>query len=401
MSRNNLLNSLNQPIILEVFYVLANLSMRLYEKEQKLVLNMKRTCIFIFLIVPMVSLSQIWKFQKVGNSFDGFAKAAAVQIESIDDKQAMLAVLNTSNELKLVWGVNGKNGLNNLSVRILIPDDIKPDKILMAFDDENQYYLTNFSYSEKKVFVENACAPDYKVFFSLIDIISLFKSRNVVHFRILSQDQKFDFNFPLKGCTAAINQTFICPTYKRSGDWTDATFELMAFTLKFSEVDGGKKNFLSVAPNCIEYLQKNKGLYFFTQVKTIESSADSLYLLIFKNNNGEVVASVSKEVCLKNLFYFSGKPKVSSEEKKIKDLETLEIYFKAFQDYTNLITDKITFDQFSNLTKNDLMIFYKTLINNMKFLDYMRSDKSVYYHYEVNEYTFDVFIEPWGTVLTP
>jgi len=355
---------------------------------------MKFIYVIILFLFPYISFSQVWKYQKVGNNFDGFAKAAAVQIKTIDDQQAMLAVLNTSDELNLTWGINKKNGINYLSIRVISPNDIIPEKILMAFDNEKTYYELNFSYSEKKIFIENAFTPDFKYFLSTLDIISFFKSKKTVHFRMKYQNEVNDFNFPLLGSAGAINQVFLCPTYKRAGNWTDATFELMAFTEMFSKVDGGKNNYISVAPNCIEYLDKNKGSYFFTQIKTIETSTDDQYMLDFKNKNDEIVEKMKKEVCLKNLFFFSGNPKLSNNK---KDIETLKIYYKGFQEYTNLITDKISFDQFSNLTRKDLILYYNSLLKNIEFLDYMRADKSIYYFYEVNEYTFDVFIEPWGT----
>jgi hypothetical protein len=107
---------------------------------------MKNTFILFFIFSPTLLFSQGWKFQKLGNSFDGFAKAAAVQINVENDQQAMLAVLNESDELNLIWGANKKNGINNLSIRIVTPSEITPQKVLMAFDDERTNYLLNFSY---------------------------------------------------------------------------------------------------------------------------------------------------------------------------------------------------------------------------------------------------------------
>ena len=106
---------------------------------------MKNTFILLLIFSPTLLFSQLWKFQKLGNSFDGFAKAAAVQINVENEQLAMLAVLNKSEELNLIWGVNKKNGINNLSIRLLIPSDITPQKVLMAFDDELTTYLLNFS----------------------------------------------------------------------------------------------------------------------------------------------------------------------------------------------------------------------------------------------------------------
>jgi hypothetical protein len=359
---------------------------------------MKNLVVLILIFCPNLIFCQVWKFQKSGNSFDGFVKAAAIQIDVEDDQQSMLAVVNKSDQLNLIWGTNEKNGLDKLSLRFLIPNDVSPKKVLIAFDDEQTNYFVNFSYSDKKIYIENAVKPDFKSFLSLLDIISYFKLKKTVHFRIVYENYNQDYNFPLKGFVAAINKTFICPTYKRAGNWTDASFELMYFQFKFGEVDNGNKNFSSIGPACIGYLEKKYGLYFFTQIKSIESKDDEkLPTLIFKNGQDEVVAEIPKEIYLKNYYYFSGKRKDYKNQKISKDTQTIELYYQAFEKYTNLITKtKISLESFSNLTKKDLILFYKAVINNKEFLDYMRIDESIYYYYDVKEYTFDVFVEAWG-----
>lgn len=359
---------------------------------------MKNTFILFFIFSPTLLFSQGWKFQKLGNSFDGFAKAAAVQINVENDQQAMLAVLNESDELNLIWGANKKNGINNLSIRIVTPSEITPQKVLMAFDDERTNYLLNFSYSERKIFIENAVTPDFKSYLSLLDIISFFKLKKTAHFRVITENSKYNYSFPLSGSVAAIGKTFICPSYKRAGNWTDATFELLYFQFKFSEVDNGKKNFTSIGPACIEYFQEKYGLYFFTQIKSIESKDEEpLPTLIFKNGQEDIVAEISKESYLKNYFHFSGKPKRDETQKLLKDTETIKLYYEAFQKYTNIITNNdLSLADFSNLRKKELLPYYKSILNNKEFLDYMRLDETIYYNYEVNKYTFEVFTEAWG-----
>jgi hypothetical protein len=268
----------------------------------------------------------------------------------------------------------------------------------MAFDDERTNYLLNFSYSERKIFIENAVTPNFNSYLSLLDIISFFKLKKTAHFRVITENSKYNYSFPLSGSAAAIGKTFVCPSYKRSGNWTDAIFEALYFQFKFTEVDNGKKNFTSIGPTCIEYLKEKYGLYFFTQIKSIESKDEEpLPTLIFKNGQEDIVAEISKESYLKNYFHFSGNPKRDQNQKLLKDMETIKLYYEAFKKYTNLFTNNdLSLEDFSNLRKKDLLPYYKSILNNKEFIDYMRLDETIYYNYEVNKYTFEVFTEAWG-----
>lgn len=359
---------------------------------------MKNIFTLFLSFLPTILFSQNWEFQEFGNSFDGFGKLAAVQINLDNEQQAMLGIVNNSGKLNLTWGINEENGINKLSIIILIPNDINPQKVLMAFDDERTNYLLNFSYSENRIYISNAVTPDFKSFLTSLDIISYLKQKKNVHFRVMTDDSKDDYSFPLNGSTSAINKTFVCSAYKKANNWTDAAFEMLYFTQIFSAVDNGEKNFISVAPNCVGYLEKNYGTYFFTQIASIESNQEEPFpSLILKNGQGLSVAVITKESYLKNYFHFSGNIKRGSDQKIQKDLDTIRLYYEAFENYTNLITaNKISFEIFSNYKKHDLQTYYNSILNNKELLDYLRLDKSIYYNYEVEEYTFDVFTEAWG-----
>ena len=360
-----------------------------------------RPAVFFILFLtfsPTLLFSQKWIFQKTGNSFDGFGKMAGVQINLADEEQALLAVVNKSDELNLILSTNEKNGIGNLSVRILIPNDITPQKVLIAFDEERTNYMLNFSYSDRIIFIENAVIPDFKSFLSLLDIISFFKLKKTVHFRVITEDSKYNYSFPLVGSVAAIGKTFICPSYKREGDWRDIVFELLNFTSMFSAVDNGKNNFLSIGPACIGYLEEKYGEYFFTQIKSIESKDEGpLPTLIFKNGQDNIVAEIPKASYLKNYFHFSGNLKKNESQKLLKDVESIKLYYEAFQTYTNIINNKnISLADFSNLSKKELLPYYKSILKNREFLDYMRLNETIYYNYEIKQYTFEVFTEAWG-----
>ena len=359
---------------------------------------MRNIFYLIFIFFPTLLFSQKWEFKKLGNSFDGFGKTAGILISEGTDQQTLLAVLNKSDELNLVWGANKKNGINNLSVRLLIPSEITPQKVLMAFDEERTYYQLNFSYSDNLIFIENAITPDFKSFLTLLDIISFFKLKKTVHFRVITENSKFNYSFPLRGSVAALGKTFNCPSYKKAGNLTDAIFEYLYFQLMFSKIDNGKKNFTSMSPTCFDYLRDKYGLYFFTQIKSIESkSNESFPTFIFKNELEDIVAEITKESYLKDYFHFSGNPKRDESEKIKKDIETIKLYYEAFQKYTSLITNNnITLEKFSNFSKIELLTYYKSILNNKIFLDYVRSNEFYYYHYEANKYTFEVFMEAWG-----
>lgn len=359
---------------------------------------MKNIILLLLTFSTSVLFSQNWKFQKVGNSFDGFGKIAAVQINLENEEQAMLGVVNKSDQLNLTWGINDKNGINKLSVVFLIPDYITPQKVLMAFDDETKNYLINFSYADNKIYIRNAVSLDYKSFYTQLDIISFFKIKKNVHFRVISENSNSDYTFPLSGCAAAINKTFICSAYKRANNWTDAAFEAINFASMYSRVDNGELNADSVAPLCTKYLKEAYGPYFFTQIASIESNGDEFSTtFIFKNEQGDIIAEATEESYLKNYYHFSGNVKRDLKDKLIKDTESIRLYYEAFQNNTNVIANKkISFASFSNLNKNELLFYYQTILKNKDLLDYFRLNESIYYNYEVKEYTFKVFIEAWG-----
>lgn len=355
---------------------------------------MKNIILFLVSVVPSVLYSQQWQYNYIGNSFDGFARIASVQIDN-----SMLGIVNESDSINLRFAIGKglKNGIDQLSIRLVFPDDVAPTKVLLAFDHEQKHYLVNFRFADRKIYINNAISTDYKSFLSLNGIADLLKARQIVHFRVYNRDDFQDYSFPLKGSTDAINKTYLCKTCKSRGNFSDALVELLYFLNLFTQVDGNK-NYNNISLSCSDYLAKKFGEYFYTQVALIETaSTDTLPALLFKSNSGEIIARIDKDIYLVNYFHFSGNPKEQRDGKINKDLETLDIYYKAFSEYTNIFKEReLSLSQFYNLQKTDLMTLYKAVIQNKSFLEFMRKNESVYYNYNPDQYTFEVFIEPWG-----
>jgi hypothetical protein len=356
--------------------------------------------VFILLFTPFVSLSQKWQYQYAGNTFDGFKRIAIVNTTDVDGEILMLGVVNISDKFNLINGINSKdkNGIDNLSIRLILNNNIDPESILLAFDQDKTYYKLNFNYSDGIIYIKNAYSPDYNKYLSKTKIISLFKQKKSVHFRLEAYNTSYDYSFTLSGSTESINRVFNCSNCIDNGDVYDAYIELLYFTILFSKVNGSE-NYTEVAGACSKYLKKKYGEYFFTEVASIETDEQKeLPNLIFKNKQGENICEIDKDVYLVNYLHFSGNIRAyGSNNKLLKDTSTLRLYYEAFQRYTNIVNiNKISFDKFSNLKKSDLLIYYNEIKRNIQLLDYLRKDEDILYFYERNEYTFDVFLEAWG-----
>lgn len=357
-----------------------------------------KVLITIFLFLPLSLFSQNWIFENLGNSFDGYKKVAYVNDTDDGKLRATLGVVNFSESRILTWGTDEKNGVVNLGLFLIVTDEISPSKILLAFDENNSYYIVNFTKSDKKISIVNAVSKDFDTFLSQLDIISYLKTKKNIHFRLSADSQSLDFSFPLKGSASAIDKSFICPSYKRAGNWTDAVFETLLFYSLFGNVDANSNNYSQFSFACFEYFEKEYGKYYHTQITSIDSKGDKDYpTLIFKNSQGLVLDELPKEIYLKNFYHYSGNPKKDSNYKLLKDDETIEIYYQAFKDYTDLIVkNNITLETFKSLTNKDLIPYYNALIKNKEFLEYVRVDDSIFYHYSEEEFTFKVFTEAWG-----
>lgn len=356
--------------------------------------------ITLFLFIPLSLVAQNWTFQNIGNSFDGFKKLALVESISESKLKAVLGVVNYSanRTIKWHWGGDEKDGLDMVSLVLLPDDEITPNQILLAFDEENSYYIVNFTQEDKRINISGAVSKNYNSFLSYIDIVSLLKTKKRVHFRISTESEDFDCSFPLKGSTIAIEKSFVCPEYKKSGNWGDSFFETFHFFNSFKEVDEGKKNLIQFGYACFEYFESQYGKYYFTQINSIESKG---YLdtptLVFKNSQGVILDELPKETYLKNFYHFSGNPKRNEAQKILKDTATIEIYYQAFKDYTDLIdTNRLSLNGFIALSPKQLIPFFDALKKNKDFLDYVRIDESIYYEYKEEEFTFNVFTEAWG-----
>lgn len=364
--------------------------------------EMRKYLLIIFallLFIPRDAYSQNWDFQNIGNSFDGFKKIALVESISQSKLKAVLGVVNSSanRTLKWQWG-EGNKGLDMVNLILMPDDEISPNQILLAFDEDNSYYIVNFTQEEKQIYISGAVSKNYNSFLTYIDIINLLKTKKQVHFRISTESDDFDCSFPLKGSTIAIEKSFVCPEYKKSGNWGDSFFETFSFFNAFKEVDKGKKNFIQFGYKCFEYFEGQYGKYYFTQINSIESKG---YLetptLVFKNSQGVILDEIPRETYLKNFYHFSGNPKKNEAQKIMKDSATIEIYYQAFKDYTDLIdTNSLPLEKFIALSPKELIPYFNELKRNKEFLDYVRIDESIFYEYKEEDFTFKVFTEAWG-----
>jgi hypothetical protein len=354
---------------------------------------MKKFFTGILILVPILMFSQKWEYKYYGNSFDGFVRISAIQ-----NFENTLAIVNSSDSLNIVNGAGQgiKNGIDKLSIRLLIKGNSNPQRVLMAFDQEQKYYIANFTTDGNLIFIENAISADFNFFLPAVKIIDLLQTKKVVHFRLFSESSHLDYSFSLNGSGDVIKKTFQCTSCKFKGNWSDAVMELIVFISLFTEVNENE-NYSSLSTACLDYLKIKHGEFYFTQVSSIETEKnDDFPVLVFKNNQGYTLDRIYKESYLKNYYHLSGNPKRKNGD-LVKDIETLEIYFDAFSKYTTLVKDKnLSFKAFCELKKSDLPPFYKALKQNKDFLDFVRKDESVYYLYEPDDYKFEVFAEAWG-----
>lgn len=347
-----------------------------------------------FLLIPISIYSQNWQFENTGNAFDGFKKVAFTINSPEDELYASLGVLNFSENRIIKWGDLGGNGIDNLKLILILKEQILADKLLMSFDEEKAYFILNYYEKDNQYTLLNAYSKDYKLFLSLLDIISNLKNKNILHLRAIAGEKKYDFKFTLKGSGLAINKSFVCPDYQKSNNWTDAFFENFHFAGLFTEVKNSSENLISFGLNCQKYFDEKYGPYFFTQINSIESIGNTQFpKLIFKNFQGDIVAEIDKSVYLKNYYHFSGKKKIDSK----KDTDTIKLYYDLINIHSNIIQDKkITLDSFISLSSKDLLPFFNEVISNEELLEHLRKDEDIFYEYSKEEYTFEVFSEAWG-----
>ena len=285
-----------------------------------------------------------------------------------------------------------------------------PDKILMSFDESNQYFILNFKddfedFSIGESFhidIASALRSDFNIFYSKLDIVSMFKSSKVVHIRIISGDDKKDYDFKLIGSTEAINKAFICPyKFVKTGGLPglfDGFFSLL-FIEHYREINNLNELNFDIVVNCSTFLEKKYGKYFWVYLSDIKYDGkieDSTTKIYFYNRQDDIVAEIDYKIYSRNSRYFSGTFKSYIGGKLQIDYPTLQYYYDAFVENDLINTRIISQDMFDNFTKKEIEIYYKKLILNEKLFNYLRLDNNINYRYSKTGYTLKVFSEPWG-----
>jgi hypothetical protein len=388
----------------------------------QIIYNMKR-CRFIFLlaflIIPNYSFSQQnWFFSKVGNAFDGYG-FVAIQ-NSIYDNDCSIAVINRSIyknlENKESTDEEYKKGINNLEINIMTSkkSDTSPDKILISFDESNQYFILNYSDDfddvefgkSYHIYIKGALSSDFNVFYGKLDIISMFKLSKVVHIRIITGEENKDYDFSLNGSTEAINKVFTCPyKFVRTGSIASPFFDGF-FHLLFIEHYRKTNNLddlnYDIVENCRVFLDKKYGEYYWTYTSEIKYNGrieDSTTKIYFYNRQENIVAEIGYKIYSRNARYFSGSFKNYIAGKLQNDIPSLQYYYEAFVENNIIDSNIISKEKFDNFNKKEIEFYYKKMILNEKLLNYLRIDNNINYRYSKSAYTLKVFSEPWGEAI--
>jgi hypothetical protein len=354
----------------------------------------------ILFFLPSICYSQQWEIKEMGNAFDGFGKMCYVKNLESDEIESALAIINYADTLFLHDGY-GSDGMNNLSIKLHFTPNIKVKNIKMSFDKERNYFNISrfFQDSEKKsISLIYGFANNYRDGLNKIDICYLLKSKNFVHFRVETISKNYDFTFPLNASSIAINSTFIVPNYKKKNGLEHYSLELLEFGKVMSSINEGEYNLSFAGSNCINYLQKNIGEYSFIDVENIVTTDSKKHItgLIFKKSSGDILVKIQDSVIFKNLLFFSGNIKIRKNNVYKKDIATLEMYYDYFVEAGIIKNNNISIEEFKNLNKDKLVLLYKSILENPDLLDFLRIQESIFCFYEVEEYTLEVFIEPWG-----
>ncbi len=359
-----------------------------------------KSLFFILFILPTLCYSQQWEVKEMGNAFDGFGKMCYVKNLETDEYESLLAIVNKADTLFLHDGF-GSNGMNNLSIKLLFTLDVNVKNIKMSFDKEREYFNVSKFYHDRKtqsISFNYAFTNNYKDGLNKIDICNLLRSKSYVHFRVETNTKNIDFTFPLNGSSIAIGKTFVNQSYKKLKGVRHYALEIIEFLGIMASVNDGDLNLAFAGNQCIDYFQKNIGDYSFIDVvKVISSTSNKPYSsFIFLTSSGESLIELPNEIIFKNLLFFSGNPKIPNNKRYKKDIPTLEIYYEDFL-YTGIVEEEdLNKEEFYNLNKEVLLKLYEIIKDSDELLDYFRIKESVFCSYEPNEYTFEVFIEPWG-----
>ena len=160
---------------------------------------MKKTIIiYLALIISSVGVSQSWKYQSGGNTFDGKYKTASIQGKGNDNPYTKpLLVINKFNESDLNFYISSSGYYNDA-------DDVEVVFALNG-DGENLYLATDLSLSDdgKTIFL-SSFASNKEVLLNY-EMINLLKSSSKLEVRIRDNYGRNDLKFSLSGSQKAIN----------------------------------------------------------------------------------------------------------------------------------------------------------------------------------------------------
>ena len=360
----------------------------------------KAPIVILLLFSALAGHCQEWRYNVIGNAFDGYVKTASVEGVSTNPSRAELTVNNLTDSLMISYGT--AEMLEGLTLKLIMTDgdflDVrhKVQKVYMSFDTEKTVYALKAEHStsgNSVIYFEYALGEEYKIYLNKLDIIQQFQTREVVHFRIQTNTNSYDYAFQLNGSTESIDQ-IVKIDYQKKGDQRDQGYERAVFRELLEKTNNGELDYSFAASNCLDYLADEYNEFFFLTIESVEQiKVDSNEVLVFKDGSGQMIADIPLERALRNTLYFSGQVKIQDGTFQ-RDIETLELYYRAFKS-ARLIKD-LSLDEFADLTEVQLEKLYYKAMAYEGFLDWLRIYDHVYIHYEPAEYTFDVFIEAWG-----
>ncbi len=366
---------------------------------------MKRNILLVCLLISSHMFAQKWEMREMGNAFDGFAKMSAVNADNSTPAGVLLGVVNEAKTIDLVQGIGEDGTFTNLYIRLLFNEDFidvnsNIERVLMSFDNERVVYeIRKFNVSKSAPFVEleYAFLNGYNECFNKIDIINLFKSKSKVHFRIFHDDEFDDMSFSLEGSKEAINKVYKINGYVRYGDWRDFRLEAIHQARPFSIANDGKDNITFSYINCVNFFKATKGEYFFILIDKVKYfSEESGSYLTFYDNRSVEIAKIDDDIAFLNMLYFSGYPKILRNGRYQRDEETIQIYFDVLVQFNVIDSARITLSDFKKMERHELSEIYKLIVGNQVLFDLFRINQETFTNYSIQDYKFEVFIEPWG-----
>jgi hypothetical protein len=365
--------------------------------------NIFSTLLLLFITVN--AYTQQWEFTEVGNAFDGFGRMSFIKNDAAPQAGLVLAVVNSSGELTLIHGTGDNGMMSKLFIRILLDEDFinssdQITKVLMSFDEEKNFYqIGQFFFDKEKntLSLGYAFSNNFNTCLNKLDMTKLFKLKQNVHFRVFTIDNYYDISFVLQGSSVAINKTFQISDYKKAGDWTDFAIEAYGFMLVMAKANSGKDNLVMLSSNCLHYLEKKYGQFYYIMVNSVFTNKEETDKTIdFYDNLETVIAEIPFEVAFRNIYFFSGNIKKANEKRYEKDLETLRIYYDNFSKKKLINNSTLSFEDFCNLDRTTLTSLLNKIKADPLTFDWLRAEDSLYIYYDKEEYTINVFIEPWG-----